>query len=344
MLKPLLLTAGAFLLFAAYALLTDTRARLAIFALMLSLLAYDLISFGWYYNTTSPPEYVYARTPAIDFIKRQSGVFRVVMDTGKGFAMNTLAPFGIEELGGYAGVYPDRVNRLFSFIENRDLSSRFGRWVGFTRHAQWRLYDMMNVRFVLMPRGAPPPGPDLRRVFSEEIDVYENPRALPRAFVVHRAFVEKNVDATLRAMASPAFEPGSLVLLEEAPRGGFAPPATPATPGRANIARYSEDRIEIAADLPVNGWLVISNTFFPGWEATSDGKAATIQRADCALMALPLEAGRHEVVLAYRPRSIAWGKGLSLLGMALVLGGAALASSPKLQTRARSLLRIKTAS
>lgn len=338
MLKPLLIVAGASLLFAAYVLCADKRVRLAIFALILALLGYDLISFGWYYNTASPPEYLYARTPAIDFIKRQEGVFRVVTDGGKGFTANTLAPFGIEELGGYAGVYPERLNRLFSFIETRTLQGAFDRWVMFSRHNQWRFYDMMNVRYFLTARGAPAPSPDLRLAFRQEIDVYENPRALPRAFVVHRALVEKETDRILRAMASPWFDPGSVVMLEQAPPGGFAPAAPPASPGRAEIARYGEDRIEITADLPANGWLVVSNTFFPGWVATSDGKATTLQRADCAIMALPLGAGRHNVILEYRPGSIALGKILSLLGIVLVLGGAA-ASSSGLRSRVRALLR-----
>lgn len=321
MLKPLLLAASASLLFAAYLLLADARARLAVFALILSLLAYDLISFGWYYNTASPPEYIYARTPAIDFIKGQGGVFRVVTDAGKGFTANTLAPFGIEELGGYAGVYPERLNRLFSFIELRTLRSSFDRWVMFARHNQWRFYDLMNVRYFLTAPGTPAPSPDLRLAFRQEIDVYENPRALPRAFVVHRALVEKDVENILRAMSSPSFDPASMVMLEENPPGGFAPTAPPAAPGRAEITRYGEDRIEITADMPANGWLVVSNTFFPGWEAAIDGKAVAIQRADCAIMALPLGPGRHAVVLEYRPASIARGKYLSLLGIVLVLSG-----------------------
>ena len=337
MLKPLLLTAGAFLLFSAYALLTDTRARLAIFALILSLLAYDLISFGWYYNTATSPEYLYARTPAIDFIKRQGGIYRVVMDTNSGFTMNTLAPFGIEELGGYTSVYPERANRLFSFIAYRNLENRFDRWVGFSGFGQRRFYDLMNARYYLTALGSPPPGGDFSLVFRQEIDVYENPRVLPRAFVVHRALVEKDADAILRTMAAAEFDPRSTVVLEEAPPGGFAPAAIPAAAGRAEIARYGEDRIEIAADLPANGWLVVSNTFFPGWEATSDGKTAPLQRADCAIMAIPLEAGHHAVVLSYRPRSLAWGRALSLLGIVLTLGGAVAVGGPGLRARLRAL-------
>lgn len=331
MLKPLLLAAGASLLFVSYVLLSGKRARLAIFALIVALLAYDLISFGWYYNTASSPAYLYARTPAIDFLKSQNGVFRVVQDAGKGFATNTMAPFGIEELGGYTNAYPDRMNRLLSYIEYQGPAGRFDRWVVFSRHGRWRFYDLMNVRWFLTARGAPPPSPDLRLAFREEIDIYENTRALPRAFVVHRALVEQEVDSILWAMAAPGFDPGSTVVLEEFPPAGFAPAVEVAAPGRADITRYGEDRIEITADLPVNGWLVVSNTFYPGWEATSDGKSVPLQRADCAVMAIPLGPGRHSVILEYRPRSIARGKALALVG--LLLSGTGLAAAVYLGRR-----------
>jgi hypothetical protein len=242
---------------------------------------------------------------------------------GNDFFYNCMAPFGIEDLGGYTNLYPDRLNRLFSFSEFGNLSQRFDRWVGFARHRAWPVYNLMNVRWFLTARGAPPPSPDLRLAFRQEIDVYENPRALPRAFVTHRAIIERDVDNILKIMASPGFDPGSTVILEEMPPNGFAPSAPPPSAGSAAITSYSEDRIEIAANLPANGWLVVSNTFYPGWVATVDGKAATIQRADCAILAIPLEAGRRAVVLEYRPPSIARGKVLTLLGLVLSIGGMA---------------------
>jgi len=321
MLKPLLLAGGSFLLFSAYLLIGNKKARLAIFSLILALLAYDLISFGRNYNTTTSPAYLFARTPAIDFLKKQGGVFRVVQDTSKGFFFNSLAPFGIEELGGYTNAYPDRLNRLLSHIEYRNTTNRFDRWVGFSPYGQWRFHSLMNVRWLLTARGTPPLNPNLRLAFREEIDVYENSRVLPRAFVVHRALVEQDVDTILRTMASSEFDPGSTVVLEEKPPSGFAPTAPPPSAGSADITKYSEDRMEIAADLPANGWLVVSNTFYPGWEATSDGKSVRLQRADCAITAVPLEAGRHNVVLEYRPKSIARGRALTLLGLALSLAG-----------------------
>ncbi len=322
-LKPLLLTAGAFLLFGVLALVCDRRVRLALSTLILALLAYDLISFGWYYNTAMEPQYLYARTPAIDFIKSRGGVFRVVTNAASGFLTNSLAPFGIEELGGYANVYPERVNRLLSYLEF-GAGGRFDRWIAFGRHQQWQIYNLLNVRYFLNAVGAPTPSPDLRLVLRQEIDVYENTRALPRAFVVHQAQIKHNVDDILRALTSPGFDPAATVILEEEPRPGFAPATAPPLPGKAEILAYSEDRIEVSTNLAANGWLVVSNTFYPGWEATTDGKPVPVQLADCALMAIPLAAGRHNVVLAYRPKSIARGKVLSLLGLLLCVSGMAV--------------------
>ena len=58
------------------------------------------------------------------------------------------------------------------------------------------------------------------------------------------------------------------------------------------------------------------DAYYPGWRATVDGRAADIERANYAFRAIALEAGAHEVVLVYRPRS--WIAGTIVSGTALV--------------------------
>jgi len=65
------------------------------------------------------------------------------------------------------------------------------------------------------------------------------------------------------------------------------------------------------------------DTFYPGWRATVDGQAAEIVRANYAFRAVALEAGAHQVVLRYRPRSLIAGtivSGAALLAGLLALG------------------------
>ena len=81
------------------------------------------------------------------------------------------------------------------------------------------------------------------------------------------------------------------------------------------------------------GWLVAIQTSYPGWTATVDGKRADVERADYAFTAVAVDAGTHEVVLRYRPRSVRYG--MIVTAEALVLMVIWLATSRPRTPRAR---------
>jgi uncharacterized membrane protein YfhO len=56
---------------------------------------------------------------------------------------------------------------------------------------------------------------------------------------------------------------------------------------------------------------VLTDAFFPGWQATVDGQPAAIVRADFALRGVSVPAGRHQVVFEYTPASFRLGAAIS---------------------------------
>ncbi len=60
------------------------------------------------------------------------------------------------------------------------------------------------------------------------------------------------------------------------------------------------------------GYLVLSEPFYPGWEATVDGAPAPQLRANLAFTAIPLPAGEHVVHREYKPRLFYAGAWMSL--------------------------------
>jgi uncharacterized membrane protein YfhO len=69
------------------------------------------------------------------------------------------------------------------------------------------------------------------------------------------------------------------------------------------VVEYEWTRVAMEVESDGPGWLVLSDTFYPGWEATVDGRPAPIYQANGCVRAVPIETeGRHEVVLRFRPR------------------------------------------
>ena len=104
----------------------------------------------------------------------------------------------------------------------------------------------------------------------------------------------------------------------------------------------SPDRLEMRVEASEPGFLVLTETAYPGWTCIVDGVNVAIQRADFAFQAVPLPAGAHQVVFEFAPRSLLVGRWLSCAGlMALLLVRLAdVLFGRKKQTPAESLAGI----
>src|SRR5439155_8571936 len=105
------------------------------------------------------------------------------------------------------------------------------------------------------------------------------------------------------------------ILLEEEPR--FAAPGSPAAEEGVRLVAYEPDRVEVDAQLTRAGFLVVTDTHYPGWRADVDGVAVRNLRADYLFRAVALGPGEHRVVFRYQPRWRPFAWALSGLGLAL---------------------------
>jgi hypothetical protein len=149
-----------------------------------------------------------------------------------------------------------------------------------------------------------------RLAHSGDVKIYENLEVLPRAFVVSQARVMKDDEAALDAMQASTTDLAAEVILSDS--DGTCKEMRPAVSGddrarQAGITAYDAERVVIGAELDSPGYLVLTDAAYPGWRAEVDGEPTAICRANLLFRAVPLEAGRHEVVLTFRSRAQQWG-------------------------------------
>ena len=194
------------------------------------------------------------------------------------------------------------------------------------------MLDLLGVRYIAAGAAADIPvleekGFPLAFYDEEEgLGLFENPDALPRAFIVTRCSMvsgasgEENnaADQALALVSSPAFKPDQEVVLEAPLPADFEPGPDPMN--RApdlTIEDYQPIEIIIRADLfDARGFLVLTDNWYPGWEALINGAPAEIYRANYTFRAVPLPEGEHEIVFRYRPMS----RTLGMMGTFLSLG------------------------
>ena len=61
------------------------------------------------------------------------------------------------------------------------------------------------------------------------------------------------------------------------------------------------ERVVIDVETDFDGYLFLSDAYYPGWHATIDGAPTTIYRADIMFRAVFVPAGAHEIVYTYDP-------------------------------------------
>lgn len=151
--------------------------------------------------------------------------------------------------------------------------------------------------------------------------VYENLRARPRAWLVGKVLNVTEEEA-LRALHSSrladgsAFDPARVALVEEP--FDFAPQALDQNATARVISLSDNGRMEVETRANAPSFLVTSDVFYAGWQATIDGTPARLLRTDYALRGLAVPAGTHTVRFEFRPPSFYQGASISAASLLLL--------------------------
>ena len=220
-----------------------------------------------------------------------------------------------------AGDTPFRVNTRNSqgmiMDRNQGMVSRLQTMEGYTPLALQRVYppmasdtamfDVLNVRFKTVTKGN-----------SLSIERNENP--LPRAFFVYHFYVTDSEKELLDTLKSRSFDYRSIAVLEKNP-GKILSPQASSPRWSAKVVSYQNNDIRLQVETSVEGFLALSEIYYPGWNAYVDGVETEIFRTDYNLRGLFVPKGAHEVQVRFEPSSFASGKMITLASVVFCLGG-----------------------
>jgi hypothetical protein len=159
-----------------------------------------------------------------------------------------------------------------------------------------------------------------RLVHSGDVKIYENLDVLPRAFLVHQqnAVMAADDEAALSRMREQTFDPAAEVVLAGDENAGHSEGPSRGGEGLVLVRQHASERVEIEVDAGVASYLVLTDAWYPGWEATVDGDPVPVHRADVLFRAVAVDAGNHRVVFTFRPVSVWVGAGISLVGWVIL--------------------------
>ena len=332
-LRNLIFPSGIFLLSVAILFATNKKQlpKSAGILVITGLLVFELFRFGWKYTPFSSRNLVFPTTPVLDYLMVQEKPFRL---TGNNvIPMNQMMPYGLETIEGYDAVYPLNIAQFIASLNsensNADPQGRYGA----VSNLQSHLLNLTNTKYtfalkrnkegVLNPEGTIDNNLDMDRykvVFEDKTTVVlENTQVLPRAFMVYDWEVVNDRQEILNKLLDKDYPIDKKIILEENVPFSYAGQST----NSVSYLNYGEQSSIIEVDTHGDGFLFVSDIFYPGWKAFVDGKEEKILCADYVFRAVPLEEGKHVVEFIYDPESFRMGKRISLLS-ALLLSGVVL--------------------
>lgn len=194
---------------------------------------------------------------------------------------------------------------------------------------RWKLLRLNGVKYVYsLDPIAEGPFRAETRLDSIPGTLYELEEPVARATVVTGASFHEDEVAVINAVLRPEFDPSREVALI-GPMNSFRAPGGDGMDPQNTSARILSDtgeEIRIAVSAPAGGHLVLTDSFYPGWEATVDGELREVRLANFFFREVALEPGDREVVFRYRSRPFEVGRRISLATLFLALSGLSVAA------------------
>jgi uncharacterized membrane protein YfhO len=145
--------------------------------------------------------------------------------------------------------------------------------------------------------------------------VYEYRGAAPRVSFVSQYDLYRTKEEFAKLFFREYFDPKQSVLLEQQPQ--FEPDGN--GDARMKIDSYTPNEVVITAVTDGNRILVLSDTYYPGWQAYVDDQPVKIQTANFAFRAVSVPKGTHTIRFLYQPRSFTIGVYTSVISFGLLM-------------------------
>ncbi|HVX38962.1 MAG TPA: YfhO family protein [Gemmatimonadaceae bacterium] len=324
------------------------KLRAAAIALVV-LLAVDLWSIERLYWIFSPPaSQLFTSDAAIDAIKADIakngparvqnptiGGDRMALELGRtdrAFTGDKLMIFGLRLDTGYHGNELGMYDRLTALSTPDSLPIRYT--PQFWRHENVRYWytvlgdtDMYKLSLQLrVPPFTKLAGP-VKDAAGSTVYAYKLPEPDPAAWVAS-AIIKAPQDRALGAVLDPSFNPATVAVADTSAtnvQGAQLQALPAATTTTANVTSYAPGAIDVALSQPAAAGqaLVVSENYYPGWQATVDGKPAPVGLMNYNLVGVALPQGARAVQLRFV--DAAYEKGKIVTWIALLLAIAWLA-------------------
>jgi Bacterial membrane protein YfhO len=287
--------------------------------LVVTLVIMQGLLFGMFLNpAVNPGETVELVPPVAKFLQARTH------DRVAGIGTGTLLPnwgmvWRVRDVRGYESLVAPRIPELYSQLTGSKFDSN--QWIETLDESRLRLLARMGCKWILSPESLSLSLPGLTPTFGHFPFLYEveGPGRLFLTRQVSRVgspeeALERLLDESDPRVVFLEVDPDTVEfdLAEELyPSGGVE--------GEVSWIMDLPDNVSLQVSQPSESWLILRDTFFPGWTCRIDGRPVQINRADYLFRAVSVPAGEHHVDFTYNPVSFQAGAAVSLASLLILV-------------------------
>ncbi|MBD3309307.1 YfhO family protein [candidate division KSB3 bacterium] len=311
---------------------------------MLSLYLLDIGLFNSHYLDTIPLEnsHYVDENDAIRYFKAHPGLYRILQATNTPVSYATANKYLYYHLFNVSGYEAVGVEYYNTYLENMALGTP--------------LVDLLNIKYLILPKDAQVNDQELevgdiigpyKVVLTTEVVLLENLNALPRAFPVHHVTVLTTPEEIFSTLLRQDFQPSKTVIIEEQLPSQWSRllaegTQIPSSQSTVEVTFYLNRTIRLRANMAEDGFVVLSEKYYPGWKAYVDGQETPIYKADYTLQSIFVPQGEHEITFLYQPTQFFWGLGITVSTLVVLLGVALYTRGTKRRRENRRMLKMDT--
>lgn len=241
--------------------------RLAVLAAIL--IAADLVIAWTGFNPAQDPKLLEVTPDAVAFLKKDTNQWRMTSFTPDGsrpFHANTPWLFNMQDVRGYDSIIPKQYVDYAKLIEPQ-VELEYNRVGPLYKYESLDspLLDLLGVKYIATQVEIKTPG--YTQVYtSGDLRIYQNTRALPRAFTLPQTSALLTNDFAGRVQTD---NPTQYVMIDAncgiSDAGCVIP--RPGQPKAATITSYKNNEVWVDVAIDEPSWLMLTDSYFPGWRA-----------------------------------------------------------------------------
>lgn len=268
------------------------KVQKGIIVALLFMTIFDLFRFSEKFTPFTNKEYLFPKTSTLSFLQKNIGVDRIMTTDSRLLPPNFSIMYSLPSVDIYDPLYIRRYAEFIAAMERNtpNITPPFGFNRIITPHNyQSPLINVLGVKYILSL--SPLVSPNVKKVFSEgQTQIYENTDILPKSFFVDNILSASSKQDAIQKVFTNENSLNKTAIVERLGK------QTAYRVGNVTIDKYAPNTVTLSTSNTSNGFLVMTDLYYPTWHAYIDGKETKIFVTDYIFRGIEVPKGSHTIV------------------------------------------------